>query len=872
MQRIEIPIEGMTCQHCSDTVKAALRAVPGVDAVEVSLDRRNAVVNGNGTLVDPDALTRAVVDAGYRVPRLRSLQPSLSPPVPTTAQMVPRSDTSRGTAERPKVLSGHGAPAKWVGSGSAERGNEFAKLLPDEAGRTAATSAGRMAPEHLLLDVEGMHCASCTARVEGALGNLPGVTVARANLATNQASVEYDASRVTIDQLVAALHAGGYDARIAQTGRATARPPAHAVWRRRTLAGVALAVPLAITTYIQIGPAVARGWLQFALATVLQVYLGWPYFVGAWRRLRHGSTSMDTLVALGTGAAYGAGAEQALAGAAHGHGMYFLDAGMILCFITLGKWLESLAKGRASAAILKLLDLTPPEATISDGDMTRRVPLGAVGVGELILVRPGERVPLDAEVVSGTSGVDESWLTGESLPVEKEPGDELLAGTLNGHGALTARVVRPAGKTTLDRMVELVRRAQESKAQVERLADRVVAWFVPGVLLLAAATLTAWGLAGLWSDGLSAAVAVLVVACPCALGLATPTAVLVASGRGAEHGILIKEAQALETAGRLTTIVLDKTGTVTLGAPRVTELLPAAGVSSDELLASAAAAERQSQHPLAECIVAAARGRELALSKVEGLQVVAGEGIRAQLDGRTILVGNERLLDGADVDYSTQQAALDRLRAAGAIALLVADAGHCLGVIGVADPIAPFSREAVERLQALGLEVRLVSGDHRTTAETVAAQLGITSVASEVRPADKEAEVRRLRAAGRVVAMVGDGINDAAALSAADLGVAIGSGSDVAIEAADIVLVGRDLRDVARVVVLARATLRTIRQNLAWAFAYNVLLLPSAAGLLEPLIGWRLPPLAAAAAMAASSVSVVANSLWLRRKRLDARS
>ncbi len=835
MQRIERPIEGMTCQHCSDTVKAALRAVPGVEAVEVSLDRRNAVVNGNGTVIDPDALTRAVVDAGFRVPQLCLLQPNLSLPVVTN------------------------------------RAHDV-KVPRDQADRATVTSAVGTALEHLLLDVEGMHCASCTSRVEGALGNLPGVTSARANLATNQASVEYDARRVTIDQLLAALRAGGYAAQVARTGEAMARPPEHEAWRRRTLAGVALAIPLAITTYVHIGPAVARGGLQFALATGLQAYLGWPYFVGAWRRLRHGSTSMDTLVALGTGAAYGAGVEQALAGAAHGHGMYFLDAGMILCFITVGKWLESLAKGRASAAIRKLLDLTPPEATISDGDRTRRVPLGAVIVGELILVRPGERVPLDAEVVAGASGVDESWLTGEPHPVEKQPGDELLAGTLNGHGALTARVVRPAGKTTLDQTIELVWRAQESKANVERLADRVVAWFVPGVLLLAAVTLSAWGLAGLWSDGLSAAVAVLVVACPCALGLATPTAVLVAGGRGAEHGILIKEAQALETAGRLTTIVLDKTGTVTRGAPRVTELLPANGVTSDGLLAAAAAAELPSQHPLAECIVAAARGRGLELATAHGLQVVAGEGIRAQLGDRTILVGNERLLHGANVEHAAQQVALDRLRATGAIALLVADAGHCLGVIGVTDPIAPSSREAVERLQALGLEVRLLSGDHRTTAETVAAQLGITAVASEVRPADKETEVRRLQAAGRVVAMVGDGINDAPALSAADLGVAIGSGSDVAIEAADIVLVGRDLLDVARMVVLARATLRTIRQNLAWAFAYNLLLLPSAAGLLEPLIGWRLPPLAAAAAMAASSVSVVSNSLLLRRKRLEARS
>ncbi|HEV3022432.1 MAG TPA: heavy metal translocating P-type ATPase [Pirellulales bacterium] len=838
MQVVEIPIEGMTCQHCADTVRAAIRALPGVEDADVSFERRRAVVNGNGADIDPTVLAAAVFNAGFTVPQLHSLQ-VLS------------------------LQSTNALPERSIPSGDARHhaGNS-SSLDPPANGAVA---------ERLLLDVEGMHCASCTARVERALGMVQGVTAARANLATNQASVEFDAGRVSNDQLLAALREAGYEGHISKSRASTVQAPDHEGWRRRTLAGALLAVPLAVATYVEIAPAV-RGWLQFIIASVLQAYLGWPYFVGAWRRLRHGSTNMDTLVALGTGAAYSAGLVETLAqtfaGGAHGHGMFFLDAGMILCFITLGKWLESLAKGRASAAIHKLLDLTPPEATLAGGGQTRRVPLDAVHVGEVILIRPGERVPLDAQVLSGASQVDESWLTGESLPVEKHAGDELLAGTLNGQGALTARVVRPAGQTTLDQTIELVRRAQESKAQVERLADRVVAWFVPAVLALAALTLAGWGLAGRWPEGLSAAVAVLVVACPCALGLATPTAVIVASGRGAERGILVKEAQALETAGRLTTVVLDKTGTVTLGKPTVTELAPADGVAAEELLAAAAAAEGQSQHPLAQCIVAEARMRGIPIAPIEGLQVVAGEGIRAQQGDRTILVGNERLLEAAHVAHEGQRTTLARLRAAGATPLLVAGE-HCLGVIAVADPIAPEAAEAVERLHKLGLDVRQLSGDHRQTVEAVATQIGIGEFKSELRPAGKEAEVRSLRAAGHVVAMVGDGINDAPALAAADLGVAIGSGSDVAIEAADIVLVGRDLRDLARVVVLARATLRTIRQNLAWAFAYNLLLLPSAAGVLEPLIGWRLPPMAAAAAMAASSVSVVANSLWLRRRRLD---
>jgi Cu+-exporting ATPase len=835
MYRVEIPIEGMTCQRCVDTVTAALRAVAGVDDVDVSLERKQAVVRGNGAAIDSAALKAAVVNSGFRVPQLVGLRPTIA----RLAQTVV----------------------------SVEAG------LPVHSASSAQTRAKQRGAERLLLDVEGMHCASCTARVERALKSVPGVTAARANLATNQASVELDPGRGSNGDLLAALSKAGYAGRVSRPGAPAAAVPEQDVWRRRTLAGALLAVPLAVATYAEIGSPALRAWTRLVIASGLQVYLGWPYFTGAWRRLRHGSTNMDTLVALGTGAAYVAGLAETLAqtltGAAHPHGMYFLDAGMILSFITLGKWLESLAKGRASSAIHKLLDLTPCEATLAEGGGTRRVALDAVEVGELILVRPGERVPLDAKVVTGNSGVDESWLTGEAMPVEKRVGDELLAGTLNGQGSLTARVVRPAGRTTLDQTIELVRRAQESKAQIERLADRVVAWFVPGVLLTAALTLAGWGLAQQWSDGLSAAVAVLVVACPCALGLATPTAVIVAGGRGAERGVLIKEAQALEVAGRLTTVVFDKTGTVTLGRPTVTDVVPAAGVEVEELLAAAAGAESQSQHPLAQSIVAEARARHIPLQAVEGLQIVAGDGIVAQHGDKRFLVGNERLFEGAGVALDGQQSTLSRLRAAGATGLLVADAHRCLGVIAVADPIAPEAHEAVERLRHLGLEVRLLSGDHRSTVEAVAARVGIGDYTSEVRPADKEAEVRSLRAAGRVVAMVGDGINDAPALAAADLGVAIGSGSDVAIEAADVVLVGRDLRDLARVVVLARATLRTIRQNLAWAFVYNLLLLPSAAGVLEPLFGWRLPPIAAAAAMAASSVSVVANSLLLKRRQLD---
>lgn len=744
--------------------------------------------------------------------------------------------------------------------------------------------------EYLVLDIEGMHCAGCAGRVEKALGGVPGVCQARVNLVTNQASVEFDPDLADADDLLAAVAKGGYAARpvadVEDVGSSLAqRQSREAIaWRNRVVVAAVLLGPLVYLTHF--GPLVGfvLAACQFALATPLQLYVGWPYYVGAWRRLRHGSTNMDTLVALGTGVAYLAGvaglvglaagggwwlAHAGLGGSASHGAMYFADAAMILTFITVGKYLEVKAKGRASQAIRRLLDLAPPEATVLRDDQPRRVPVRAVMVGETVLVRPGEKVPLDGQVVSGYSAVDQSWLTGESLPVDKQPGDEILAGTINGSGALSARVLRPAGRTALAQVIALVRRAQESKTEVGRLADRVVSWFVPGVLTVALIALAAWGpLAGDWATALAATVAVLVVACPCALGLATPTAVLVGSGRGAELGILIKEAHALELAGRLSTIVLDKTGTVTLGKLAVTAVEPADGISPDELLATAAAAERLSGHPLAEAIVAAAQSRKLDISQADELAVVPGQGIRATLGGRTLLVGNDRLLREAGVDFAAGNDAIAARRAKGQTPLLVAAGGRWLGIVAVADTVAPHSREAIAQLRGQGLDVRLLSGDNRVTAEAVAREVGIEHVIAEVLPNEKQAIVRGLRDEGHVVAMVGDGINDAPALAAADLGIAIGSGSDVAIEAADVVLVGQDLRAVGRTIALSRATLRTIRQNLAWAFVYNILLLPLAAGILLPFGGPLLPPAAAAAAMAASSVSVVTNSLLLRTRRL----
>ncbi|MGQ9575039.1 MAG: heavy metal translocating P-type ATPase [Thermoguttaceae bacterium] len=736
--------------------------------------------------------------------------------------------------------------------------------------------------QHVVLEIGGMHCAACVARVEKGLTAVPGVRQARVNLVTHQASVRFDPSAASVEELVAAVRAVGYSAAVLsgtpRIGQALFEREAReaAGWRGRLWVSAALLLPLVWLTWLaELGELTRMAW-QFALATPVQFYVGWPYLVGAWRGLRHRAANMDTLIALGTGVAYLAGVWTLVRHALGLHGghapmsaMYFADAAMILTFVSLGKFLEAKAKGRASQAIRNLLDLSPPEATVLEDGQPRRLPVEGVPVGSIILVRPGEKVPLDARVFSGTSSVDQSWLTGESTPMDKQPGDELFAGTINLQGALTAEVLRPATGSTLAQVIELVGRAQQSKTHLGQLADRVVARFVPGVLAVAAAAFVVWGLgAGQWDTALQCAVAVLVVACPCALGLATPTAVLVASGRAAENGILVKDARAFELAAQVDTVVLDKTGTLTLGRPALTAIVPAEPATPEQLLRYAAAAERLSQHPFSEAIVQQAQARGIQVPQADRLETIAGQGIRAELDGLVILVGNERLMESAGVDSTGVGAAIGGLRQRGQTPLLVAAGGRLLGALGLADAVAPHSREAIGGLKSLGLEVRLVSGDHRAAAEAVAQQLGIDSVIAEVLPDQKHAVVRRLQQSGRKVAMVGDGINDAPALAAADLGVAIGSGADVAIQSAQIVLAGRDLRGVVRAIGLSRTTLRTIRQNLAWALGYNVLLIPAAAGLLIPIAGLHVPPPAAAAAMAASSVSVVANSLLLRVRRL----
>ncbi|MBX7167722.1 MAG: cadmium-translocating P-type ATPase [Pirellulales bacterium] len=836
-ESLELPIAGMTCQRCVASVTQALKAVPGVEVVDVVLEPGRATVVFDPSQVDRAKLAAAVQAAGYQV--AAGPAPGVSKaPGPPLVQL------QRG----PRPADGPPPP----------------EPSPKPASQSEAT---------LVFDVAGMHCASCVARIEQSLTQVPGVVRARANLALNQASADVVPEQVTPEALAAAIERSGYRARLVEAdvdlgAQLTAQREAELhYWRRQLILGGILLALLFLAHHRAGGH--ANDFALLLLATPLQVILGWPFYRGAWQRLRHGSTNMDTLVALGTTVAYLGGVE---AWFNHRAAMYFMDAGMILVFISLGRYFEVQAKGRASQAIQRLLDLTPPVALVIEDRHQVARPLAQVRVGATILIQPGAKVPLDCTVERGHSAVDQSWLTGESLPVDKHAGDELLAGTINGEGSLTARVTRPVGQSALAQVIALVRRAQESRADVERLADRVVRYFVPAVLLFALLTLLGWGIVGRdWAIAMSTTVAVLVVACPCAMGLATPTAILVASGRGAELGILVKNAHALELAAHATTVVLDKTGTITSGKPSVVALHPAAAASDQELLAVAAAAEQLSSHPLAASVVRAAHERGLQLTRAHDLSLVPGQGIRARIQDGEVLIGTQPLLAASGIDIVASVTELAAARARGETLLFVAQQGRYLGWLALADTVAEQSAAVIARLKDLGLRPQLLTGDHREAAAAVAQSVGIEDVSAEVLPAGKAEAVGKLRATGQGVVMVGDGINDAPALAAADVGVAIGAGADVAIEAADVVLTGHDLRNLPRLIVLARGTMRVIKQNLGWAFGYNILLLPLAAGMLSwlPGLDYRLPPVVAAAAMAASSVSVVANSLRLRSWRLD---
>ena len=708
--------------------------------------------------------------------------------------------------------------------------------------------------------VSGMTCGSCAARVERALAKQEGVERAAVNLATERAVVAFDPDRLAVGDLVAAVGKAGYGLAPVTTARSTEEPvdaeaEHQALWLRRVLVAFPLGVAVMVLSMVWMHEPWAR-WAAFALATPVQFWAGWPFLQQAAVRARSGAANMDTLIAIGTLSAYFFSAAQVAFGHQHTE-HYFDSAALIIAFLLLGRYFEARAKGRASRAIRALLELGAKEATLVVDGEERTVPIERVVVGDLLRVRPGEKIPVDAVVVDGASAVDESMLTGESVPVDKTPGDAVVGATLNAHGVLTVRATAVGADTALAQIVRLVEEAQGTKAPVQHLADRIAGVFVPVVLGLAALTLAGWWVAGEPGQGLVAAVAVLIIACPCALGLATPTAIMVGTGRGAAMGILIKGGEVLERSKRIDTVVFDKTGTLTMGRMAVTDVVPATGVDAADLLRLAAVVEAGSEHPVGRAVVERARADGLAVTPVAGFAAVAGHGVRGTVDGITVAVGRRALMTEAGLVISDDVAtAAEQLEADGKTAVLAGWDGAARGVIAVADTVKPNAAAVVAELAAMGIGCVMITGDNRPTAEAIAGEVGIDQVIAEVLPQDKVAEVRRLQGEGRVVAMVGDGINDAPALVQADLGIAIGSGTDVAIESSDITLLSADLDGVPTAIRLSRRTFRTILQNLGWAFGYNVAAIPLAiAGALNPVI--------AGVAMAFSSVSVVTNSLRL---------
>ncbi len=745
----------------------------------------------------------------------------------------------------------------------------------------------------LELPLIGMTCANCANSIERALNKVDGVIEATVNFASERATVTFAPGATDRAALTAAVRKAGYD--VVETdseeeledAEAAAREAEIQHQQKRFIIGAIFSLPLLLLTmgrdFGLLGEwaeAIWVNWMFLALATPVQFWVGWDYYTGAYKALRNNSANMDVLVAMGTTVAYVYSTvvlvTNTLGTTTFGTFVYFETAAVIITLIVLGKLLEVRAKGRTSEAIKKLMGLQPKTARVVRDGQELDIPIAEVVQGDLIIVRPGEKVPVDGTVMEGHSTVDESMITGESMPVEKKVGDEMIGATINKQGMIKFEATKVGKETALSQIIRLVEQAQGSKAPIQRLVDQISNYFVPAVILIALVTLGLWWAADGFVPALIRLTAVLVIACPCAMGLATPTSIMVGVGKGAENGILFKNSAALEQAHKLNAIVLDKTGTITKGEPAVTDVVASNGVSinEDELLRLAASAERGSEHPLGESIVRSATEKGLTLSEPVSFEGIAGHGIAAEVDGRKILIGNLRLMKRENVALNGLGPKAEALQNQAKTAMWLSVDGQASAIIGVADVIKEGSKEAIAAMHKLGLTVAMMTGDNQATAEAIAKEVGIDRVFAEVLPGDKAGNVAKMQEEGYKVAMVGDGINDAPALAQADVGIAIGTGTDVAMEAADVTLMRGDLRSVPQAIKLSKATMRNIKENLVWAFGYNTVLIPVAAGVLA-LVPWapdflkQLNPILAAGAMAVSSISVVSNSLRLRRVKLD---
>jgi len=733
--------------------------------------------------------------------------------------------------------------------------------------------------------IKGMHCASCVMVLEKSLKKVDGVLQATVNLATEKATVTYDPAKVTDDKLSSAVSNVGYQAIINEeikTENAEQKEKQQELRALRFKVIVSLVLGSLILWggfpgLMKTAPMILQNfWVQLLLATPVQFWAGFAFYRATISALKHRTANMDTLVAIGTTVAYVYSVfvtvlPQLVTKVGIEPMPYFDTAAIIIGLILLGRYFEAKAKAGTSEAIKKLIGLQAKTARVLRDGKEIDLPMSEVIIGDIIRVRPGEKIPVDGIIADGESSIDESMITGESMPVDKVKGDVVVGATMNKTGSFTFKATKVGGETMLAQIIKLVQEAQGSKAPIQRLADMVSSYFVPVVLMLAILTFAVWYVFGPTPTLLFALlnmVAVLIIACPCAMGLATPTAIMVGTGKGAEHGILIKDAESLETAHKINTIVFDKTGTLTKGQPEVTDIVSFSSINKDELLKLAGLIEKGSEHSLAEAIVKAAEAKQFSLSKVEKFQAIPGHGVEGIINGKRIIFGNKRLMDKESIDISQASKQISDMEDSGKTVMMIGTENKLVGLIAVADIIKESAKEGLLSLQKLGIEVVMITGDNKRTANAIGHKLGIERILAEVLPDQKEAEVRKIQAEGKVVAMVGDGINDAPALAAADVGIAMGTGTDVAIEAADITLINKDLRSVAMAVVLSKKTMRTIRLNLFWAFSYNVILIPVAMGVLYPFFHLLLNPIFASVAMATSSVSVVSNSLLLKRKSI----
>lgn len=816
MMKDTYTIEGMSCASCAQAVEKSVGKLDGIDFANVNLATEKLSVQYDDQQISASDITQAVADAGYKAV---------------------------------KHLSA----------------NTF--------------------------EIEGMTCASCVQAIEKSVGKLDAVSSVNVNLATEKMTVTFDEGALNTSDIVHTVEDTGYQAKLASSEKEgpsqAEKQQAHtkSLWKRFVWSAI-FTVPL---LYIAMGPMLPFGGLplpefldpmanpvNFAvtqlLLTLPVVYLGRDFYKVGFKALFKGYPNMDSLIAIGTAAALGQGIVMTillLTGqlSVNGHpDLYFESAAVILTLITLGKYLEAVSKGKTSEAIKKLMGLAPKKARVIRDDQEMEIDIDQVVTGDILLVRPGEKIPVDGEIVAGNSAVDEAMITGESIPVEKRVGDQVVGASINKNGSFQFKATKVGKDTTLAQIIHLVEEAQGSKAPIAKLADKVSGIFVPIVMVLAALSGLAWYFLGQesWVFALSITISVLVIACPCALGLATPTAIMVGTGKGAENGVLIKSGDALEETQKVQTIVFDKTGTITEGKPVVTDIHTFNDVNEGEVLRIAASAEVDSEHPLGEAIVFEARERQLDLIANQDFQAIPGHGLKVSLSDQTILLGNRKLMVDNDIDLLDGKSVSDQLASEGKTPMFVGVDSQLIGIIAVADTVKENSVAAIQKLHQMGIEVAMITGDNKRTAEAIAKQVGIDRVFSEVLPEDKANEVKKLQDEGRHVAMVGDGINDAPALAQANVGIAIGSGTDVAIESADIVLMRSDLMDVPTAVELSRATITNIKQNLFWAFAYNTVGIPVAMGILYIFGGPLLSPMFAGAAMSLSSVSVLLNALRLK--------